>query len=163
MQAGYVSCARSRASGVVATMMDASLGRQSVASVPHVASCVVALFACHTLRLIVASCEGQREKERPRERKSLLQFSKALKDFESKYQLSPNDVTQHCAEYTLQVLLRQPKSRQLFLILCEHQLKLLPALFTLNIYKNYLQQPFKNTQYQTSIYSYLLGYILRCI
>lgn len=62
-----MSCARSRASGVVATMMDASLGRQSVASVPHVASCVscvVALFACHTLRLIVASCEGEREREK---------------------------------------------------------------------------------------------------
>lgn len=69
-QAGYVSCARSRASGVVATMMDASLGRQRVASVPHVASCVscvVALFACHTLRLIVASCEGGRETEREKE------------------------------------------------------------------------------------------------
>lgn len=68
-QPGYVSCARSRASGVVATMMDASLGRQSVASVPHVASCVscvVALFACHTLRLmwqVVKDREREREKE----------------------------------------------------------------------------------------------------
>lgn len=63
-----------------------------MASVPHVASCVscvAALFACHTLRLIVASCEGERERKKESEKtiasefvavfQSLERFSKQIK------------------------------------------------------------------------------------